>query len=54
MIGNAEHPGVMVLTMQELFGAIENTKAEKQYEISISYIEIYNETIRDLLVHSAH
>eukprot|EP01127_Copromyxa_protea_P005280 TRINITY_DN15230_c0_g1_i1.p1 TRINITY_DN15230_c0_g1~~TRINITY_DN15230_c0_g1_i1.p1 ORF type:complete len:805 (-),score=119.08 TRINITY_DN15230_c0_g1_i1:73-2127(-) len=49
MIGNSSAPGVMVLTMHELF---ERMKAEDErtYDIKISYLEVYNETIRDLLV----
>jgi kinesin family protein 18/19 len=38
------------LTMQELFEKIEDRKEEKMTEVSLSYLEIYNETIRDLLV----
>eukprot|EP01122_Echinamoeba_exundans_P016385 TRINITY_DN8281_c0_g1_i1.p1 TRINITY_DN8281_c0_g1~~TRINITY_DN8281_c0_g1_i1.p1 ORF type:complete len:853 (+),score=182.29 TRINITY_DN8281_c0_g1_i1:169-2727(+) len=49
MIGNKENPGVMVLTMQELFAAMED-QTNTTYDVSISYLEIYNETIRDLLV----
>lgn len=36
--------------MQELFEKIEERKDEKVIEVSLSYLEIYNETIRDLLV----
>ena len=36
--------------MQELFEKIEERKDEKAIEVSLSYLEIYNETIRDLLV----
>jgi kinesin family protein 18/19 len=54
MIGNKDSPGVMVLTMKELFAAMNNTKDEKQYDVSISYLEIYNETIRDLLQKRTH
>lgn len=36
--------------MQELFERIEERSGEKATEISLSYLEIYNETIRDLLV----
>jgi kinesin family member 18/19 len=43
-------PGVLVLTIIELFSLIENSKNEKEYKIHISYLEVYNEQIRDLLV----
>src|SRR3954451_14341494 len=36
--------------MQELFERISDLQEEKVIEISLSYLEIYNETIRDLLV----
>jgi kinesin family protein 18/19 len=36
--------------MQELFEKITDLHDEKVVEISLSYLEIYNETIRDLLV----
>lgn len=48
MIGNAVQPGVMVITMNDLFKRIEDSK--EKYDIKISYLEVYNETIRDLLV----
>jgi kinesin family protein 18/19 len=36
--------------MQELMDKIQEAREEKVIEISLSYLEIYNETIRDLLV----
>jgi kinesin family protein 18/19 len=36
--------------MQELFDKIKDLREEKHIETSLSYLEIYNETIRDLLV----
>ncbi|XHG06704.1 hypothetical protein AWENTII_009891 [Aspergillus wentii] len=48
--GTAQQPGIIFLTMQELFERIEERSEEKSTEISLSYLEIYNETIRDLLV----
>lgn len=48
--GTAQHPGIIFLTMQELFEKIEERSQEKSTELSLSYLEIYNETIRDLLV----
>lgn len=38
------------MTMQELFERIQEVQEEKVTEITLSYLEIYNETIRDLLV----
>jgi len=48
--GTAQQPGIIFLTMQELFEKITERSDEKQTEVSLSYLEIYNETIRDLLV----
>lgn len=48
--GTAQQPGIIFLTMQELFERIAETTEDKVTEISLSYLEIYNETIRDLLV----
>lgn len=36
--------------MQELFERISDVQADKTTEVSLSYLEIYNETIRDLLI----
>lgn len=48
--GTSQQPGIIFLTMQELFEKISDRSDEKQTEITLSYLEIYNETIRDLLV----
>jgi kinesin family member 18/19 len=48
--GTAQQPGIIFLTMQELFEKISERSDEKHTDISLSYLEIYNETIRDLLV----
>ncbi|KAJ6442521.1 kinesin family protein [Purpureocillium lavendulum] len=48
--GTAQQPGIIFLTMQELFEKIDERSADKTTELSLSYLEIYNETIRDLLV----
>ncbi|RYC54733.1 hypothetical protein CHU98_g11475 [Xylaria longipes] len=48
--GTTQMPGIIFLTMQELFERINDCSDEKHTEVSLSYLEIYNETIRDLLV----
>ncbi|XP_072282251.1 kinesin-like protein KIF18B [Pyxicephalus adspersus] len=49
MLGSAADPGVMYLTMVELYQRIEAIKEEKSCEVVISYLEVYNEQIQDLL-----
>ncbi|XP_077178085.1 kinesin-like protein KIF18A isoform X2 [Paroedura picta] len=52
MLGSPEDPGVMYLTMVELYNAMDRMKEEKHCAIAVSYLEVYNEQIRDLLVNS--
>lgn len=47
--GSIDQPGVIFLTMQELFAKIEELQDSKIVDVSLLYLEIYNETIRDLL-----
>lgn len=47
--GTAQQPGIIFMTMQELFEKVDELQGEKESEITLSYLEIYNETIRDLL-----
>lgn len=49
MAGTPSDPGIMVLTMCELFDRIEKRRHEKIIDLRVTYLEIYNETIRDLL-----
>jgi kinesin family protein 18/19 len=48
MVGINDQPGIMVRTVSDLFNEI-NSLENKDYRIKINYIEIYNETLRDLL-----
>lgn len=47
--GTAQQPGIIFMTMQELFEKVDELQSEKESEVTLSYLEIYNETIRDLL-----
>ena len=49
MLGTFEKPGIMALTFNELFSKMKNSQ-EFDYALKYSYLEIYNENIRDLLV----
>ncbi|XP_022522868.2 kinesin-like protein KIF18A [Astyanax mexicanus] len=52
MLGSSDNPGVMYLTMKELFSRMDQIKEEKVFEVAFSYLEVYNEQIRDLLANS--
>ncbi|XP_044269187.1 kinesin-like protein KIF18A isoform X2 [Tribolium madens] len=49
MIGQTDNPGITYLTMAELFKAKQNLQEERKFELGISYIEVYNEMVQDLL-----
>ena len=50
MIGTNDHPGIMPLAMLELLTRVNQEKKTKEVMIKASYIEIYNENIKDLLI----
>ena len=52
MIGTPSHPGVMVQTLAELFQRIagdDPANEGMEFRVVFSYLEVYNEIIRDLL-----
>lgn len=49
MLGTEEQPGIMMLSIKELFRSIEEYAVERDYKLKVSYVEVYNENIRDLL-----
>ena len=49
MAGTPEEPGIMYLIIKGMFDSIQ-TVPDKKFEIKVTYVEIYNEVIRDLLV----
>ncbi|XP_069980737.1 centromere-associated protein E [Penaeus vannamei] len=48
MMGNRDLPGIIPMAIQNIFNSIENTP-DREYLIRVSYMEIYNENITDLL-----
>ena len=48
MLGNDNNPGIMPLTLRELFNKV-NSFNDREYKLKFWYLEIYNENIRDLL-----
>ncbi|GFG34639.1 hypothetical protein Cfor_03711 [Coptotermes formosanus] len=49
MVGNTQQPGIMVRALNDLFQSVQESKHPEQYTVTMSYLEIYNENIRDLL-----
>jgi centromeric protein E len=49
MLGNDSDPGVIWRAINSIFEKIEVTE-QKQFLIRVSYMEIYNENLTDLLV----
>jgi kinesin family protein 18/19 len=49
MLGNPSDPGITALALKDLFDKINHTADNMVYNVTVSYLEIYNEMIRDLL-----
>eukprot|EP00347_Sterkiella_histriomuscorum_P018250 403346225 len=49
MIGDDDNPGLYFTAVDTLFEVINDRKKLIDYEIGVSIVEIYNETLRDLL-----
>jgi kinesin family protein 18/19 len=51
MIGSATDPGIMVRVMEDLFlySSATSQQNRENYKVSVSFLEVYNENIRDLL-----
>ena len=49
MLGTEENPGIMMISIDELFKAIMEYSSERDYKLKVSYVEVYNENIKDLL-----
>lgn len=48
MIGNGQNPGIMARAVSDLFSLIEDGR-NKNFNIKVMYVEVYNENIRDLI-----
>lgn len=48
MVGYGENLGIMNRTMNQLF-YLMGQNSKNQYTVRVSYLEIYNENIKDLL-----
>ncbi|GAA5995081.1 uncharacterized protein JCM10292_004526 [Rhodotorula paludigena] len=47
--GSPTQPGIVFLIMKDLFARIASRSDEIDFSLNVSYLEIYNETIKDLL-----
>lgn len=51
MVGYGTNKGIVPISCEEIFTRISNnTNADKEYEVCVSMMEIYNEAVQDLLV----
>ncbi|KAH9620804.1 hypothetical protein KSS87_012573 [Heliosperma pusillum] len=53
MVGTQEDPGLMVLSLHTIFDFIEKDDSPEDFEVTCSYLEVYNEVIYDLLEKSS-
>jgi centromeric protein E len=49
MLGTPEKPGILPCALRDIFKGIQ-ADTQRQYKVWISYLEIYNEIINDLLI----
>ncbi|KAI4474943.1 hypothetical protein M0804_014589 [Polistes exclamans] len=49
MLGSANDPALTYRTVTELFSQIENQSRHNEFNLGVSYLEIYNENVQDLL-----
>lgn len=52
MVGTQDDPGLMVLSLRDIFSRIQR-ETESEFEVTCSYLEVYNEVIYDLLERSS-
>ena len=50
MLGNEQNPGIMFNTMKEVFKNMNKHQIDREYKIRVSFLEIYNEQIKDLIM----
>ena len=43
MLGTEEKPGIMFQTLKELFNKMTEYKIDRDFNIRVSFLEIYNE-----------
>lgn len=53
MMGSSKNPGVIPQTLDYLFDLVSRREADS-VDIRVSYVEVYNEVLRDLLTSEDH
>ncbi|TXG60016.1 hypothetical protein EZV62_014589 [Acer yangbiense] len=53
MVGMKSDPGLMVLSLHTIFDLIKKDKSSDHFDVTCSYLEVYNEVIYDLLEKSS-
>ena len=49
MVGTKTDPGLMILSLRDVFRGIQRAKNDSAFEVTCSYTEVYNELVFDLL-----
>lgn len=49
MLGSGKDPGITYRTVAELFSQIEKQSEQREFNLGVTYLEIYNENVQDLL-----
>lgn len=49
MSGSDNEPGVIPRAVEQVFSAIKEEQSDREFLLRVSYLEIYNETLKDLL-----
>ncbi|CAB3366404.1 Hypothetical predicted protein [Cloeon dipterum] len=52
MTGPPDDPGLIPRICEAMFGKMQEEQEDKNYRVDVSYLEIYNEKVRDLLASS--
>ena len=50
MVGSQKDPGLMILSLQRIFDEQKRLFPDEEFDVTCSYLEVYNEVIYDLLV----
>ncbi|XP_076286863.1 kinesin-like protein KIF18A [Lasioglossum baleicum] len=49
MLGSNEDPGITYRTVAELFSQIDKQGEQREFNLGVTYLEVYNENVQDLL-----